>query len=279
MTLSLPQLAAIRITGADRVALIQGQASNDARKVDASHAQLTSFSNPKGRCYAICVLAAQGESLLLVTERSVAPALAKKLAMYVLRSKAKVELADELAVCSDNARLGDWDSAADGDALRIGIPGDRSLLLVPRASATGFSDGSAAWRRADIAVGLPTVTAETAERFVPLWLGLERFGAVDFKKGCYTGQEIVARTHYLGQAKQQLYRGRCSAGAAAGTKLYAGTDQSIGELVIAAPEDAVDRAGHTLLAVAREPASGAVITLGTGGPTLSDFTPVQGDIA
>lgn len=275
MTAQLAHLAVLRISGADRVALLQGQTSNDARKVDASHAQLTSFSNPKGRCHAIAVLAAQGETLLLVTEASIAPTLAKRLSMYVLRSKAKVELAADLAVCGGPASAAAWSVETEAATLGIALPGGRRLLLVPTEAAAGFSDGSAAWRLADIAAGLPTVLPETAEHFVPLWLGLERLGAIDFKKGCYTGQEIVARTHYLGQAKQQLYRARCDAAAPPGTKLYAGTDQSIGELVIATP----DGSSHALLAVLRESAPGAVITLGAGGHRLSDLTRIEGDIA
>lgn len=263
----LDHLAVIRVSGADRAALLQGQASNDARKVDPSHAQLTSFSNPKGRCFAIAVLAAQADELLLVTERAQASALAKRLSMYVLRSKAKVELAEDLAACGESAAGAAWRSEAVGAALRIGVPGDRRIVVMPRAATAGFSDGSVAWRRADIAAGIPTVLPETSEHFVPLWLGLEQLGAIDFKKGCYTGQEIVARTHYLGQAKQQLYRARCATDAAPGTKLYAGSDQSIGEVVIAAP----DGGGSALLFVGREAPAGAAITLGAGdGPRLTE---------
>jgi folate-binding protein YgfZ len=116
------------------------------------------------------------------------------------------------------------------------------------------------------------VLPETAEHFVPLWLGLERVGAIDFKKGCYTGQEIVARTHYLGQAKQQLHRARCAQAAEPGTKLFAGGDQSIGEVVIAAPAGAA----HALLFVGREAPAGAVITLAAAsGAPLSEVAPAD----
>ena len=266
--------AVIRVSGADRVALLQGQASNDARKVDVSHAQLTSFSNPKGRCYALAVLAGWDESLLLVTERTQAPALAKRLSMYVLRSKAKVELAEDLAVAGAPSTQATWAATRDGDRLKVGVPGGRELILMPRAKAANLKDGTIAWRLADIAAGIPTVLPETAEHFVPLWLGLERLGAIDFKKGCYTGQEIVARTHYLGQAKQQLYRARCATAPAPapGTKLYAGTEQSIGEIVIAAPEGGAS----VLLAVGREAPAGASIRLGAlDGPELEAYTPVS----
>jgi len=268
----LDHLAVIRISGADAVALLQGQTSNDARKVDASHAQLTSFSNPKGRCYAIAVLAAAGEALLLVTERAQAPALAKRLSMYVLRSKAKVELAEDLAVTGSASPLVAWQSALDGDALRVGVPEGRELIVLPSAAATSLADGTAAWRAGDVAAGIPTVLPETAEHFVPLWLGLERLGAIDFKKGCYTGQEIVARTHYLGQAKQQLQRARSATPATPGTKLYASTDQAIGEVVVAAREGD----GCVLLAVGRDAPAGATVRLGAvDGAALDGYSAVD----
>jgi folate-binding protein YgfZ len=268
----LDHLAVIRVSGADRAALLQGQASNDAHKVDVSHAQLTSFSNPKGRCYAIAVLAAHGDSLLLITEASIAPALAKRLAMYVLRSKAKVELAPALAVAGISGGE-PWACVAEDDRIRVGLPGARSLVVMPAHEAATLRDGSADWRRADIAAGIPTVLPETAEHFVPLWLGLERLGAIDFKKGCYTGQEIVARTHYLGQAKQQLHRSRCAVAPAPvpGTKLYAGTEQAIGEVVVAA----ADGGASILLAVGREAPGGTTVRLGAlDGPELEGYAPV-----
>lgn len=269
--LRLDHLAVLRVSGPDRVALLQGQTSNDARRVDASRSQLTSFNNPKGRCYAIAVLAAWDDTHLLITERSVAEALAKRLRMYVLRSKAAVEAADELAVLG---RLGDVDNAATGGVpvlgadpsgfasaltdgvLSIHLPDGRGLSLMPRAQAAALADGGDAWRARDVAVGLPTVVAETAEHFVPLWLGLERWGAIDYKKGCYTGQEIVARTHYLGVVKQRLYRGRVALPVAPGAKVMAGT-QAIGEVVIGAH----DGAGVALLLASREPPADAALSV------------------
>lgn len=265
----LEHLAAIRVRGADRVALLQGQTSNDARKVNGSHAQLTSFSNPKGRCFAVAVLADAGDALVLITEAAVAPALAKRLSMYVLRSDAKVELATELAIGGRPAAgAAPWSTRREGSALAIVLPGARELVLAP---AIVGADGSVAWRLADIENGIPTVLPETAEHWVPLWMGLARLEAIDFKKGCYTGQEIVARTHYLGTAKQQLHRASCAVAAAPGAKLFAGGDQPIGEVMVSAPT----RAGHALLAVARDVPAGTTVTLGAiDGPALEGLAPV-----
>lgn len=268
----LEHLAAIRIRGADRAALLQGQSSNDVRKVDASHAQLTSFSNPKGRCFAVAVLADAGDSLLLVTEAAIAPALAKRLSMYVLRSDAKVELASDLAVGGRRATAAPWTVRQDDGAPAIALPGARELVIAATARLAGATEGGAAWRLADIESGFPTVLPETVEHWVPLWMGLARFDAIDFKKGCYTGQEIVARTHYLGTAKQQLHRARSAGAALAGTKLFAGGDQPIGEVMVSAPDG--DR--HALLAVAREAPAAAMVTLGSvDGPALDAFAPVS----
>jgi len=253
----LPHLAVLRLTGADRIALVQGQASNDARRVTPAMAQLTSFSNPKGRCYAIAVLAATGDDAhLLITERSVTEALGQKLRMYVLRSKATVEVANDLALIG---RIGDHRAAAtdvghhlaaasaDGE-LAIEMPGARELIVAPQARAEALADGSDAWRLIDVRAGLPTVVAETREHFVPLWLGLERFGAIDYKKGCYTGQEIVARTHYLGVVKQRLFAARCAIAATPGSKIVGADGGALGEVVSGAP----DGAGFALLIAARE---------------------------
>jgi folate-binding protein YgfZ len=254
--LRLPHLAVLRLSGADRVALLQGQTSNDARRVTPTLAQLTSFNNPKGRCYAIAVLAEQDGSHLLIVERSVAETLCKRLRMYILRSKVTVEVAEDLALIG---RPGDHRAAATDpsrglacaavdDGLAVEMPGARELVVVPVARAAPLADGSDAWRLADVQTGVPTVVAETVERFVPLWLGLERLGAIDYKKGCYTGQEIVARTHYLGTVKQRLLQARSPAAALPGAKVLGPDGDALGEVVSGAPEGA----GFALLFVARD---------------------------
>jgi hypothetical protein len=252
----LDHLAVLRVTGPDRVALLQGQTSNDARRVTTTRAQLTTFNTPKGRCYAVAVLAAHGDAHLLVVERSVAEALCKRLRMYILRSKAAVEPAADLAVIgrigahrAAAADAADGLAAAEADGeLAVEMPGARELVVVPAARAAALPDGTAAWRLADVQAGVPTVVAETSERFVPLWLGLERLGAIDYRKGCYTGQEIVARTHYLGTVKQRLLRARSPAAVGPGTKVLGADGNALGEVVSCAP----DGGGFALLLAARE---------------------------
>ena len=293
----LDHLAVLRLTGPDRVALVQGQASNDATRVDAAHAQLTSFSTPKGRLLAIGVLLALGDEHLLITEASVAASLAKRLAMYVLRSKAKVELATEAftlfgligageskALASVGLALPahDWDAAPVTDGTVIRIPQARALIVASRGAGDSLLAeltlhakpvAADAWRLADIQAGLPSIVATTSEHFVPLWLGLDAIGAVDFRKGCYTGQEIVARTHYLGSVKQQLYRATAPSSVEPGTKLYAeGGTQSVGEVVSAA----ADGSAFQVLAALRTDAATAGVRIGSAaGPALDGVSAVR----
>ena len=270
----LDHLAVLRMSGPDRVAVLQGQSSNDVQRVTPTQAQLTSFNNPKGRCYAIAVLATWDDAHLLVTERSVAEDLLKRLRMYILRSKATLERAADLAVVG---RLGGHRAAAtdttrtlacavaDGE-LAVEMPGARELLLVPADRAAALADDSEAWRLADVRAGLPTVVEATRERFVPLWLGLERFGAIDYRKGCYTGQEIVARTHYLGTVKQRLLRARSPFAAAPGAKVLGADGAALGEVVSCAG----DGAGFALLLAARD---GGPYRLAEPPVPLDDVTP------
>jgi hypothetical protein len=267
----LDHLAALVVSGPDRVALLQGQSSNDVHRVDAARAQLTSFNSPKGRCYAVAVLAAWDDAHWLIVERSVAEALAKRLRIYVLRSKVTVALAADHALtalprAALGAEAGDWTAQPRDGGLLVAVPGGRALRLAPRAADhDALADGSPAWRLADQELGLATVEAATSERWVPLWMGLEALGAIDYQKGCYTGQEVVARSHYLGTVKQRTFRLRSAVPAAPGTRIFAGGDQALGEVASAAPCPGA----WQLLCVGREAAPDAALRLGApDGPAL-----------
>lgn len=229
----LPQFRVLRLTGADRVSLLQGQSSNDAQRVTPGEAQLTSFNDPKGRCLAVAVLAATADAHLLVTEASVAAGLAKRLSLYILRSQVKIALADDLVVCGrlTGTDAPAWHQTQAGEALEIALPDARRLVVTTTAGSTACADDDGGWRLADVRLGLPWVVAQTVGHFVPLWLGLERFAAIDYRKGCYTGQEIVARTHYLGKQKQALYRTRAAVALAPGTTVRTGDGREAGEVV------------------------------------------------
>ena len=120
----------------------------------------------------------------------------------------------------------------------IVIATDKAPALWDSLSKDAALVGIAAWRGLDIATGIPLITASTAEQFVPQMVNFELISGVSFKKGCYPGQEIVARTHYLGKIKRRMYRAHVDAGqVAVGASVYAAEtgDQSCGNVVITAP--------------------------------------------
>ena len=219
----LEHLRVIRATGEDAGAFLHNLFSNDVKKLGANEAQLNSFNSPKGRMLASMLVWRQGSDYLLAMSADIHAAMLKKLSMYVLRSK--VRLLDD---GSDSVLIGLAGSQAGAalEAAGLGIPG------APRATASGIASvvrldgarfvvstpiseaaalwnkfvasgavpaGTQAWQWLDIREGLPTVTQPVQEEFVAQMLNFDLIGGVSFNKGCYPGQEIVARTHYLGK--------------------------------------------------------------------------------
>jgi tRNA-modifying protein YgfZ len=225
----LTHLALIRATGADVDAFLQGQLSNDVRQVVAGRAQLSSFNSPKGRMLAVLQLVRAGESLLLETQRAVLEPVLKRLSMYVMRSKVTLAEAGDLALFG----LAGPDAPAALAALELPAPtaalacawqgpvcvtrrhgaAPRYSLLVPAADATDWwrrlrehapAVGTQAWKLLEIEAGVPAVYPETQDRFVPQMCNLDALGGISFDKGCYTGQEVVARVHYRGAVKRHM---------------------------------------------------------------------------
>lgn len=268
----LTDLVYIRAQGADVESFLQGQLSNDTRLLNENRAQLSSYSNPKGRMLAVLTLFRHGNDTVLEVHRGVAESTLKRLRMFVMRSK--VTLQDCTAELPATGLVG-ASAAAQLEALGLPVPAEpmqsaekdgvvviRRLGAEPRWSvhgtvaglealpATGFED----WHRADLRAGMPTVYAETREMFVPQMANLDVLGGISFNKGCYTGQEIVARLHYLGQLKRRMFLLRAPVDARPGMPVYdaAGDGQAVGEVV-----DAVADGDATLLT--------AVLQLGHAG--------------
>ncbi|WP_133164218.1 CAF17-like 4Fe-4S cluster assembly/insertion protein YgfZ [Solimonas fluminis] len=230
--------------------------------MNENRAQLSSYSNPKGRMLAVLTLFRHGGDIVLELHRSVAESTLKRLRMFVLRSK--VSLQDCTAELPATGLIGD-EGARRLEALGLPLPQEpmqsaardgvtviRRLGSTPRWSVHGEVPGLAAlppigfeaWRRADLLAGVPTVYAESREMFVPQMANIDLLGGISFSKGCYTGQEIVARLHYLGQLKRRMFLLRAPVDARPGMAVYdaAGDGQAVGEVV-----DAVADGDATLL--------------------------------
>ena len=262
----LVHLGAIRATGEDANAFLHNLFSNDVKKLGPNEAQLTSFNSPKGRMLASIILWREAGDYLLALSGDIHEAILKKLSMYVLRSK--VRLMDDsgdsvligLAGPQAGAALeaaglhipGAPRTTASGVATVVRLDGARFLVSAPVSEAVALWDrfvaagalpaGTAAWRWLDICQGLPTVTQPVQEEFVAQMLNFDLIGGVSFNKGCYPGQEIVARTHYLGKLKKRMYRVHTDAAdwPPAGTDVFSQEfgSQSAGKGVLAAPAPA-----------------------------------------
>jgi hypothetical protein len=209
----LQPLGLLSIRGPDSRRFLQGQLSNDVSELDATAphpgARLlrAGLHNPQGRTLALLGLLAQdADTVLAILPRELLSATLATLRRYVLRSK--VVLADE----SDAYRLQGLSSDAPAPAagLCVGYGAERRLLIA-RASEPPMVRAAdtlsyASWHALDIAAGLPQVYASTSGQFIAQMLNLDCIGAVSFTKGCYTGQEVIARAHYRGRVKRRLQR-------------------------------------------------------------------------
>ena len=197
-------LGVLAFRGADAARFLQGQLSADIETLSPGSSTLAGLHNAQGRVIALLrvVSAAPGE-IYAVLPRELAAGVVQRLTKFVLRSK--VRIADESAswrVLGGNA--GSMPAAAPSIAW-----GERRVWLTPGAPDADDADdpiARTAWERADIAAGLPQVYAATSESFVSQMLNLDLLGAIAFDKGCYTGQEVIARAHYRGRVKRRLQR-------------------------------------------------------------------------
>ncbi len=249
----------LRASGADVDSFLQGQLSSDLRLLSGSRAQISSYNSPKGRMLALPHLIRSGDDVLIEIHSSVAAATLKRLRMFVLR--ARVALEDASAGVQALALIGNSSAEllqqhglpAPAAALESATDTASGLIVVrrigalPRYSLIGHPDQLArlafaasasadidlAWRRADIEAGVAVVTAGTSDHFVPQMANLDLHGGISFDKGCYTGQEIVARLHYLGQLKRRMFFAHIAGPAPApGSEVrIAGNGSAAGEIV------------------------------------------------
>jgi len=252
----LDHLGTLRFAGEDAEAFLQGQLSCDVTGVSLRSSTFGAYCSAKGRMLATFLLWRDADSFAMALSRDLVAPVRKHISRFVLRSRVEVSDANESIVLvgaagvqAERALTGTGSGAGASLRLRDG----RLLLALPAAEAGGILRGleladAGRWRWLDIRAGFPLITAATQDQFVPQMANLELIGGVSFEKGCYTGQEIVARTQHLGRVKRRMFLANVPASAQAGDPLYSDDlgDQASGTVLNA---EASPEGGYDLLAV------------------------------
>lgn len=212
-TFALPGHRIVTLDGPDAATFAQAQFTNDVAALEPGHWHWSGWLTPKGRVIALFALVrAEAGVLWLVLPDADADAFVADLKRFVFRAKVKIAVDGDLVACGAfaaprRARANALAQLEDG-ALELDFgtaDAPRALMIASRAPSSGGDDALAAeWSRFDLEHGLPRLPASQATQWTPQQLSLERLGAFSVRKGCYPGQEIVARTHFLGKAKRGL---------------------------------------------------------------------------
>ena len=268
----LTHLGLLEVTGEDAKAFLHSQLTNDVNHLQEGKAQHAGWCTAKGRMQASFLMWRSGERYMLSLSADLQESTHKRLQMFVLRAKVKISaLTDSMVmfgiagpqaaeVLADAGLPCPADSLAlieDNGTAVIRLDDSRFIVTGPDLAMAGLWQkftvkarpaGVPAWRWLDIKAAFPLVTLATKEEFVPQMADFEKIGGVSFHKGCYPGQEVVARTQYLGKVKRHLYRLTSQTPLAAGNVLHSpdNPDQSCGTVMTAAASPA---GGYEALAV------------------------------
>lgn len=295
----LVHLGMIAASGEDAALFLHNQLTNDIEHLGSQDARLAAYCSPKGRMLASFMVWKTGDTIMLQLPKQIQPAIQKRLQMFVLRSKVKLNdvsgqhavlgLAGEKAEQALKVHFSELPAAPyqkiDADAgtlIRLadagGMPryqwiSSESAMQSawPALSKALAPAGSAAWRLSEIRAGVPQITSATQEQFVPQMINFELIGGVNFKKGCYPGQEIVARTQYLGKLKRRAFLAQISSvKAAAGDEVFSSVDpgQPCGMIVNA--EASAPDSMECLVEIKTAAIEGGSVHLGSAdGPALT----------
>jgi folate-binding protein YgfZ len=226
---ALSHMGILEVRGEDAITFLQGQLTNDIKQLNGTNSQYSGYCNPKGRLLGLFLAFAHQDHLHLQLPSCLIEGISKRLRMYVMRSKVTIEDKSDqiisIGIAGPNAEsklkalFGAAPKAAQElitleDATLLRLPGDFPRYQVfthqvnleriwQALSSDTQKVGQGVWDYLEIQAGIPEITTATQEAFVPQMLNLDALDGINFKKGCYTGQEIVARTHYLGKVKRR----------------------------------------------------------------------------
>ena len=269
----LSHFGTLRVSGDEAQLFLQNLLSNDIGEVSATRAQLSSFNTAKGRMLASMLIWRDGDDYLLQLPQVLCEPIRKKLSMYILRAKVKITDASNeiisLGLSGTNAQevlreqFGEWPELPfgvittsqgsaikidDATRLQINTTIQHAPALWKELSQQAQPVANSCWDWLNIRSGIPIILPQTQEQFVAQMVNFDLIGGVNFKKGCYPGQEIVARMQYLGKLKRRMYLAHIKDGSPqAGDELFSADmeGQASGMIVNAAPHPA---GGYDMLA-------------------------------
>lgn len=281
----LGHLVLISIEGRDAADFLQNQLTSDVARLADGQWQWSGYCNAKGRLLATLRLMRRGDRFVAEVPRTLAVDLAARLSRYVLRSQVKIAVLEDETIGIGLAGLDlpvELGVPSPGEHQLAAVPGgfivrtgedrwhcylsvDAAIAawdrLAPRAAPSTTGD----WMRFDVADGIPWILPATRELFVPQMVDLERIGGVSFSKGCYPGQEIVARSQYLGEVKRRLHIAQAAAALDPGAPV-GGAGQTAGNVVASAP--AGDGGFRVLAVIDTETAARGGVSAMTSGMRL-----------
>lgn len=219
--ITLSYLTAIHFKGTDAGEFLHNQLSSDILGLKEGDSTLACYCEPKGRVLSLMLVNCQQQGYYVILAKSLRDMVVKRLQMYILRAKVEIDILDGYGVAgTDTANDSNLEKAQPANAALASPPVATALATPPLASMTlpestitylltetsilpdEAPDEQDAWKLAELQRGLSWLGTDTSGEFLPQFLGFDQIGAVNYRKGCYPGQEIVARTHYLGKVKR-----------------------------------------------------------------------------
>ena len=280
-------MGVIRVAGADAATFLQGQLTQDVLLASLHEARLAAFCNAKGRMQASFVVFKRSpEELLLVCSRDLLATTLKRLSMFVLRAKAQLSdatpefsliglMGDAVAALGADGRQ-TWSKTEAGPASVVVLPAGagvlRALWCAPAGTPppAGPAITPQAWAWVSVRSGVAMLSQAIFEAFVPQMLNYESIGGVSFKKGCYPGQEVVARSQFRGTLKRRAYLAHSDAALSSGQEIFHSLepDQPCG--LVAAACAAPDGGFDAIISIQTSAATSGSLHIGAaGGATLS----------
>jgi len=293
LAVPLSHWGVIRAVGDEAARFLNGQLTQDVLSLGCTQARLAGYCSPKGRLLASFVIwKPSDDEVLLACHASVLSATLKRLSMFVMRARCKLSDASaELALIGVSGELARdateglpvWGQRAGANDTWIRLPdvaGIARAWQVTKVTAPQVADpvALAAWQRMEVDSGIVTIEAATVDRFVPQMLNFELIGAVNFQKGCYPGQEVVARSQYRGTTKRRTFLFAAEAPITAGQEVFHSADPTqpaglVANAAAAPGSDATPLTHHALIEVKLSVFEGASLHLGAADGAL--LTPRQ----